>query len=71
MLQEGRPSGTSEATPLGRALSTHVREVTGKATTFELCPGLLETRFYAERGMPAYGMVPASCRSQVRGIRRH
>jgi acetylornithine deacetylase/succinyl-diaminopimelate desuccinylase family protein len=57
-FQEGRPSGASEATPLGRALSTHVRAVTGRAPKFEMCPGLLEIRFYAEQGMPAYAYGP-------------
>ena len=58
VLQEGRPSGTSEATPLGRALSSHVRAVTGKVPKFEMCPGLLEIRFYGERGIPAYAYGP-------------
>jgi succinyl-diaminopimelate desuccinylase len=58
VLQEGRPSGTPAATPLGRALSYHVRAVTGKAPTFEMCPGLLEIRFYAQQGMPAYAYGP-------------
>jgi succinyl-diaminopimelate desuccinylase len=58
VFQEGRPSGTSNATPLGRALGTHVRAVTGRAVKFEMCPGLLEIRFYAERGMPAYAYGP-------------
>ena len=58
IFQEGRPSGTSEATPLGRALGTHVRAVTGKTPKFEICPGLAEIRFYAERGMPAYAYGP-------------
>jgi succinyl-diaminopimelate desuccinylase len=58
VFQEGRPSGTSEATPLGRALGTHVRAVTGKTPKFEMCPGLAEIRFYAERGMPAYAYGP-------------
>jgi len=58
VFQEGRPSGTSESTPLGQALRTHVRAVTGKAPKFELCPGLLEIRFYAEHGMPAYAYGP-------------
>ena len=58
VFQEGRPSGTSDNTPLGRALSTHVRAVTGRAPKFEMCPGLLEIRFYAERGMPAYAYGP-------------
>ena len=58
VIQEGRPSGTSEATPLGRALGRHVRAVTGRAPAFEMCPGLLEIRFYAEQGMPAYAYGP-------------
>ena len=58
VLQEGRPSGTSEATTLGRALSSHIRAVTGKVPKFEMCPGLLEIRFYAEQGMPAYAYGP-------------
>jgi succinyl-diaminopimelate desuccinylase len=57
-FQEGQPSGTPEATPLGRALSRHIRAVTGKAPKFEMCPGLLEIRFYAEQGMPAYAYGP-------------
>ena len=58
VLQEGQPSGTPETTPLGRALASHVRGVTGRAPRFELCPGLAEIRFYAERGMPAYAYGP-------------
>jgi acetylornithine deacetylase/succinyl-diaminopimelate desuccinylase family protein len=58
LFQEGRPSGTSPDTPLGRALSAHVRAVTGRAAKFEMCPGLLEIRFYAEQGMPAYAYGP-------------
>ena len=58
VFQEGHPSGTSESTPLAQALRTHVRAVTGKAPKFEMCPGLLEIRFYAEQGMPAYAYGP-------------
>ncbi len=58
VFQEGNPSGTPDSTPLGRALSRHVREVTGATPKFEMCPGLLEIRFYAERGMPAYAYGP-------------
>ena len=58
IFQEGRPSGTPEATPLGHALATHVRAVTGRTPKFEMCPGLLEVRFYAEHGMPAYAYGP-------------
>jgi acetylornithine deacetylase/succinyl-diaminopimelate desuccinylase-like protein len=58
VFQEGRPSGTPDSAPLGRALAAHVREVTGRAARFEMCPGLLEIRFYAEQGMPAYAYGP-------------
>ena len=44
--------------PLGRALSTNVRAITGRAPRFEICPRLLEIRFYAERGIPAYAYGP-------------
>jgi succinyl-diaminopimelate desuccinylase len=32
--------------------------VTGRAPKFEMCPGLLEIRFYAERGIPAFAYGP-------------
>ena len=50
--------GYTQATALGRALSSHVRAVTGKTPRFEMCPGLLEIRFYAEQRMPAYAYGP-------------
>ena len=58
VIQEGRPAGTNAATALGRALSAHVNAVTGKNPTFEMCPGLLETRFYATQGIPSYAYGP-------------
>jgi acetylornithine deacetylase/succinyl-diaminopimelate desuccinylase family protein len=58
VFQEGRPSGSPETAPLARVLATHVRAITGKAPKFEMCPGLLEIRFYAEQGMPAYAYGP-------------
>jgi Peptidase family M20/M25/M40 len=57
-FQEGHPSGSSDAEPLARALATHVRAITGKAPRFEMCPGLLEIRFYARQGLPAYAYGP-------------
>ena len=35
-----------------------MRAVTGRAPRVQMCPGLLETRFYAEQGMPAYAFGP-------------
>jgi acetylornithine deacetylase/succinyl-diaminopimelate desuccinylase-like protein len=58
ILQEGRAAGLSEEAPLARALAKSVAAVTGKPAVFELCPGLLETRYYAERGVPALAYGP-------------
>jgi succinyl-diaminopimelate desuccinylase len=57
-LQQGEASGIPRNHPFCKALSESVREVTGKAPRFELCPGLLETRFYAPRGIPALAYGP-------------
>jgi succinyl-diaminopimelate desuccinylase len=58
ILQEGSSASYSQDDPLGKALSRSVRAVTGEAPRFELCPGLLETRFYAAQGIPAYAYGP-------------
>jgi acetylornithine deacetylase/succinyl-diaminopimelate desuccinylase family protein len=58
VLQEGRPAATPESDPLARALRASVREVTGRAPRLELCPGLLEIRFYAQRSVPALAFGP-------------
>ncbi|HEX6066046.1 MAG TPA: ArgE/DapE family deacylase [Longimicrobiales bacterium] len=58
VLQEASASGSDASAPLGRALARSIRTVTGRDAQFELCPGLLEIRFYAERGMPAYAYGP-------------
>ncbi len=57
-LQEARASGSDETGPLARALGRNILGVTGNAPRFEMCPGLLETRFYAERGVPAFAYGP-------------
>jgi acetylornithine deacetylase/succinyl-diaminopimelate desuccinylase family protein len=58
VLQEGRASAVSEDGPLGHALAQAVEEITGRPPRFEMCPGLLEIRFYAERGIPAFAYGP-------------
>jgi succinyl-diaminopimelate desuccinylase len=58
ILQEGSSSGLPENHPLARTLAQAVQSVTGKPPAFEMCPGLLETRFYAQRGIPALGYGP-------------
>jgi len=58
IIQEGRSSGSDEHGPLGHALAESILGVTGRAARFEMCPGLLEIRFYAERGVPAFAYGP-------------
>jgi len=58
VIQEGRASGSDERGPVGRALAESIVDVTGRPARFEMCPGLLEIRFYAERGVPAFAYGP-------------
>ncbi len=58
VLQEGDASATPADCPLARALAASIEAVTGRPPRFELCPGLLETRFYAQRGIPALAYGP-------------
>jgi len=58
LFQEGRSAACDEAAPLGKALALSIRAVTGEAPRFEMCPGLLEIRFYAAQGIPAYAYGP-------------
>jgi succinyl-diaminopimelate desuccinylase len=58
VIQVGASSSTDADGALGRALADSIQEVTGKRPSFELCPGLLETRFYSQRGVPALAFGP-------------
>jgi succinyl-diaminopimelate desuccinylase len=58
MLQEEPAAATAAEDQLGVILSRHIATVTGKEPAFEMCPGLLETRFYAVRGIPAFAYGP-------------
>src|SRR5467141_2930112 len=58
ILQEGQSSACHEEEPLGEALARSIGTVTGEPPRFEMCPGLLETRFYAAQGVPAYAYGP-------------
>ena len=57
-LQEEPAAATPPDNPLGVILSRHITAVTRKEPSFEMCPGLLETRFYAARGIPAFAYGP-------------
>jgi succinyl-diaminopimelate desuccinylase len=57
-LQEGVAAATSAQDPLGVILARQISVATGKEPSFEMCPGLLETRFYASRGTPSFAYGP-------------
>jgi succinyl-diaminopimelate desuccinylase len=57
-LQQEPAAATPAQDPLGVILSRHIASVTGKDPSFEMCPGLLETRFYATRSIPAFAYGP-------------
>ena len=62
IFQEGHAAGVPENGPVARALAESVDEIDGKSPAFEMCPGLLEIRFYAERGVPAFAYGPGLLR---------
>src|SRR6202021_1459628 len=49
----GRMSGRGNS-----AGGRNVAAVTGETARFEMCPGLLEIRFYAAKNVPAYAYGP-------------
>ncbi len=57
-LQEGVSSGVSEDDPIAQALAESVETVTGERPAFEMCPGILEIRWYARKGIPAFAYGP-------------
>jgi len=58
VLQEGDSAAYPEEDTAGQALARAIQEVTGAQARFELCPGLLEARFYAAQGVPSYAYGP-------------
>jgi acetylornithine deacetylase/succinyl-diaminopimelate desuccinylase family protein len=57
-LQHEPAAATSAEVPLGRSLSRNILSATGKEAAFEMCPGLLEIRWYAAHGIPAFAYGP-------------
>jgi succinyl-diaminopimelate desuccinylase len=54
VLQRQPAGDTDPAHPAARALAACVRAVVGAQPAFELCPGVLDTRWYAQLGIPAF-----------------
>jgi succinyl-diaminopimelate desuccinylase len=58
VLQEGEPAVAPADAQLADLLARSVADVTGRRPRFELCPGILETRFFTGRGIPGYSYGP-------------
>ena len=58
ILQQGSSTLCSRDEALAQALATSVESVTVERAKFEMCPGLLELRFYAAQKVPAYAYGP-------------
>jgi len=58
VLQEGRSCREPVDSALAAALARSIKAIMGEPAKFEVCPGLLETRFYAEQGIPAFAYGP-------------
>jgi acetylornithine deacetylase/succinyl-diaminopimelate desuccinylase family protein len=58
IFQEGPSAGVAETDPVAQALAQSVAEVSGRQARFQLCPGLLETRYYVARQIPAFAYGP-------------
>ena len=53
IFQQGNASFTSQEEPICTTLMKVVEQVTGHRPDVSICPGLLETRFFVELGIPA------------------
>jgi succinyl-diaminopimelate desuccinylase len=52
---QAQPSGsTDQDHPAARTLARCIEAVEAAAATFQLCPGVLETRWYSQLGIPAF-----------------
>jgi acetylornithine deacetylase/succinyl-diaminopimelate desuccinylase-like protein len=58
VLQLQPSAYTDQAHPAAVALAECIASVEGHPARFELCPGTLDTRWYAELGIPAFAFGP-------------
>jgi succinyl-diaminopimelate desuccinylase len=54
VLQRQPSASTDQAHPAAQALAECIEAVEGAAPTFQLCPGVLDTRWYSQLGIPAF-----------------
>jgi succinyl-diaminopimelate desuccinylase len=55
VLQQQPSGSTDSGHPAAQALARCVEAVEGAGASFELCPGVLDTRWYSQLGIPAFG----------------
>jgi succinyl-diaminopimelate desuccinylase len=55
VTQRQPPASTDASHPAAGTLATVVEAVEGTPARFEMCAGILETRWYAQLGIPAFG----------------
>ena len=53
---------TRQGGPFATALAAAAGTVLGTRPAFEMCPGLLEIRWYAEKAIPAFAFGPGTLR---------
>ena len=58
VLQTAPSAATDAAHPASRVLERCITAVQGAAPAYQLCPGVLETRWYAQLGIPAFAYGP-------------
>jgi succinyl-diaminopimelate desuccinylase len=58
VTQIARPADTAVTDPAAALLGECVTEIAGAPARFELCAGCLDTRWYAQLGIPALGFGP-------------
>ena len=58
IFQEAPSAGTSETHTVAQVLGCSIEQAMGRPAVFEMCPGLLENRWYAQQGIPAFAYGP-------------
>ncbi|WP_163509122.1 M20 family metallopeptidase [Fodinicola acaciae] len=58
VTQRQPAAGTAATHPAASALGRVIAEVEGRPARFEMCAGILETRWYDQLGIPAFGYGP-------------
>ena len=58
MLQRAASAGTDESHPMALSLADCIEQIEGAVPRFEVCPGTLETRWYAQLEIPAFAYGP-------------